>query len=314
MTPTVGVVVPLYDSSDTITATLASLATQTRPPDQVVVVDDGSSDGGSALVEPWSSVLPLTLIRHETNRGLAMTRCTAIDFLETDLVALLDADDVWLPDGLQLLVTTFDQRGGLISGNGLRWVSSGAVSRTPWHARRPIPAPADQLRRLAIENFVFIGSLFERLAYHAVGGFRSWPKTCEDWDLWLRFAAAGHIISAPEQPTALYRLRPTSMSAGDKTLEDEIEVLERLAREHPSPDVLAATRTGLRHRRARQGLKLAYERAGAGDRLGARRAATRALQGNGRHVVRGGAMLLAPSSAFRRRAQRHAEPDWVVNH
>ena len=164
MTASVGVVVPLYNGQDTITSALASLATQTRRPDHVVVVDDGSTDDGAGLVEAWSPRLPLTLIRHASNRGLAATRCTAIDALDTDLIALLDADDVWLPDGLELLTTTFSRHGGLVSGNGLRWISAAALSRSDWHLRRPIPAPADQLRQLAIQNFVFIGSLFRRSA------------------------------------------------------------------------------------------------------------------------------------------------------
>lgn len=314
MTATVGVVIPFYNSRETITSALASLAAQTRLPDQVVVVDDGSTDYGSELVQPWSSRLPLTILRHESNRGLASTRCTAIDALDTELVALLDADDVWLPDGLQLLTQTFAQQGGLVSGNGLRWASAGAVSRSSWHAKRPLPAPEDQLRALAIENFVFIGSIFSRSSYYEVGGFREFAKGCEDWDLWLRLAAAGEVISAPPQPTGLYRLRHTSMSAGDKTLDAEISVLEQLAIEHPSPKVLAAVRTGLRHRRARQGLKRSYQRAADGDPLGARAAAVRALQGNRRHVLRGAAMLMAPRWTCEKRADRQADPNWLVHH
>lgn len=314
MSESVGVVIPLYNARTTITSALASLAAQTRLPDQVVVVDDCSTDGGAELVRPWASHLPVTLLRNERNQGPGLTRRTAIAALRTDLVALLDADDVWLPDGLQLLTTTFARRGGLVSGNGLRWVAADAVSRLPWSVQHPIPAPADQLRRLAIENYVFIGSLFRRSEYLEVGGFRPGPKTGEDWDLWLRFSAAGHVISIPEQPTALYRLAPTSLSAGDRTLDDEIAVLKRFALEHPSPEVCAATRVGLRHRRARQGLKRAYERADSGDFTGARRAASRALQGNRRQIVRGAAMVAAPSWTYRKRLDRHADPTWVVGH
>jgi hypothetical protein len=87
-----------------------------------------------------------------------------------------------------------------------------------------------------------------------------------------------------------------------------------LAVEHPTSEVYAATRSGLRHRRARQGLRAAYERAGDGDLTGARRAAVRALHGSSRQIVRGAAMLVAPSQTVRRREERHADPRWVVDH
>lgn len=314
MTASVGVVVPLFNSRDTITSTLASLAGQTRLPERVVVVDDGSTDDSAELVEPWSSHLPLMLLRHKTNLGPGPARCTAIDALDTELVALLDSDDVWLPDALQMLTSKFERHGGLVSGNGLPWVAAQAISRSPWYGRHPVPAAPDQLRRLAIENFVFAGSLFSRSAYLAVGGFRAGPKTCEDWDLWLRLVAAGAVISTPEQPTALYRLRSTSLSAGDSTLDDEIAVLRRLAIEQPTSEVRAATRAGLRHRRARQGLKAAYQYAGEGNSIGARLAGARALQGNTRQVLRGAAMVAAPAWTSRKRAERHADPEWVVDH
>src|SRR5206468_3304652 len=67
----VGVTMSVYNGAATVTQALASVAGQTRRPDQVVVVDDGSSDGTVAAAEAWDDVLPLRVLRHARNSGVA---------------------------------------------------------------------------------------------------------------------------------------------------------------------------------------------------------------------------------------------------
>src|SRR5438045_2757626 len=95
---TIGVVISAYNAAAFIDQALASVAAQTRGPDAVVVVDDGSTDDTAARARRWAPRLPIRVLQHESNRGLCAGRRTAIEGLETELVVLLDADDVWLPE------------------------------------------------------------------------------------------------------------------------------------------------------------------------------------------------------------------------
>src|SRR5205814_2076225 len=100
----VAVVIAAYRAAPFIDAALASVAGQTRMPEEVVVVDDGSDDGTFEIASTWSAVLPLTVIRLTTNSGPAAARAAAIANCRSPLIALLDADDVWLPNHLAAMV------------------------------------------------------------------------------------------------------------------------------------------------------------------------------------------------------------------
>ncbi|HJV09225.1 MAG TPA: glycosyltransferase, partial [Acidimicrobiales bacterium] len=256
---TVGVTMSVYNGAATVGQALASVAAQTRRPDQLVVVDDGSTDGTPAIVEAWSAVLPLTLVRHETNRGLAQGRMSGIERLDTDLVLALDADDAWLPDHLALLLAAYRRRPGIVSPMAVAWNPS-SPNPVNWSRRlQPLPKSLD-LRHLLLMNFLFSGSLFERTAYEAAGGEYRFvdSNSPEDWDLWLRLTATGVQVSVLEEPTVLYRVHGSNMSADDRLLPMEIRVLEAFIAEHDDAALLAVARTSLQHRRARTALRAAY--------------------------------------------------------
>src|SRR5206468_98757 len=99
----VGVVIAAFNARSTIDMALASVAAQISPADEVVLVDDASIDGTAEHALRWKEVLPLRIISLEANVGSGPARSSGIDALRTDLVALLDADDVILPDHLSVM-------------------------------------------------------------------------------------------------------------------------------------------------------------------------------------------------------------------
>jgi hypothetical protein len=303
---TVGVTMSVYNGAATVAQALASLAGQTRLPDQVVVVDDGSTDGTYAVARAWEGVLPLRVVRHETNRGVAVGRMTAIAEVANDLVLALDADDAWLPHHLQCLLDAYEARPGIVSPMAVAWEPD-AARPVDWATRRqPLPRSLD-VEHLLIMNWVFSGSLFERKAFEAAGGMYRYPG-CEDWDLWLRLVRNGVPVSVLHEPTVLYRVHAGSISAEDRMLPREIEVLEGFLRETSDPRLRTAAGRSLRHRHARLALRAAYEQARVGRATAARRVAVGSLRGPAPVRLRGAAMVVAPTRTVRRRDLVHRAP------
>lgn len=296
---TIGVAIAVFNGSATIDAALSSIAGQTRQPEQVVVVDDGSTDQTAEVVETWGQVLPLVLVRHPENEGLAAARTTGTNRLDTDLVVAVDADDVWLPHHLDVMERAYAQQPGIITPTAVEW-NPDRDPAVDWGRRFQRQPRCADLEHLLVMNWLFSGSMYERAAYERVGAVHRFSG-CDDWDLWIRLVAAGETIMSTSEPTVLYRVHASSMSADDRLLDREIEVLEAALDEQSTPSVIAAAQRGLRHRHARVALLASYEAARSDRRWAARRFALRTLLGPSNVQMRGAAMLLAPRSTISRR-------------
>ena len=100
---TVGVVIPTFNSADTIERALRSVSEQSVLPDEVVVVDNASTDGTVVAVERFAQSTPqlnLSLIELQSNTGTGNARNVGWDKCQTSLIAFLDSDDSWHPNQL----------------------------------------------------------------------------------------------------------------------------------------------------------------------------------------------------------------------
>ena len=102
----ISVVIPTYNSAATIKAALDSVLRQTVQPDEILVLDDGSTDNTLALLESWR---PRVTIMQQENRGVAQTRNRLCQMAGGDLVAFLDHDDLWHPGYLEAQRRQFEQ-------------------------------------------------------------------------------------------------------------------------------------------------------------------------------------------------------------
>lgn len=112
-------VVPAYNRAHLIVEALDSIVAQTCLPNEIIVVDDGSTDDTVAVVNEWGlgSKIALKVIE-QANGGAASARNTAIANTEADLIAPLDSDDVWVPDHLETLLKPFLQHEDVIVSSG----------------------------------------------------------------------------------------------------------------------------------------------------------------------------------------------------
>ena len=108
----VSVIVPVYNASATIADTLESVAGQTEPPLEVVVVDDKSTDETAAIARGFASRLPdLKVISLASNGGVARARNAGIRIARGSLIAPLDGDDIWHPTYLEKMTRKVAERG-----------------------------------------------------------------------------------------------------------------------------------------------------------------------------------------------------------
>lgn len=178
--------VPCYNGEATLGATLESLLAQTRPPDEIVVVDDGSRDGSRAVAEQY----PVRLQVHATNKGLAAARNTALSATECDIILYVDADAKADPALVSTILAGFSSDD--VVGVGGRGIESNVHSLADrWRALHATQGHGAQ----PLEQCEYLFGLcmaYRRSALFEVEGFSPLFRTnAEDVDAGFRLTAAG---------------------------------------------------------------------------------------------------------------------------
>jgi GT2 family glycosyltransferase len=289
------VIIPALNAASTLNAALASVAGQTRQPQAVVVMDDGSEDATAEIATAWKARLPVEVIRGDQRSGIGTARRRAIACSELPMLTLLDADDVWLPDHLEAMFRTYARRPGLITADAHRWVPGLGIEASTYRHLCPIPPVHRQRLTLLDHNFVFIGTLFSRDDYLRAGGFRSSSLTA-DWDLWIRMSRVGVPIVGVDHPTVLYRVHAGGSFALSRLVAEQQQTAE-LAMEEAldAGERQVANRTIERLKAARH-LLASYEAVRSGSPGRARHYARRAVIPHARTAFKALAMMTAPEA------------------
>lgn len=193
------VVIPMYNAASTIEKTLESLVLQTRQPEQVIVVDDGSTDDCAQRVRNFVAPFRLTLLQ-QANQGPARARNTGIFAAEQTFIAFLDADDRWHPRKLEMQLALYARltaQGhsvGLIDCYQLSVFSDGTQQLE--ERRKCGNHFADFMRENVINGTS--GVLVVREAVCALGGFDPSLRFAEDRLLWTRIAEHWEIHTVPQ--------------------------------------------------------------------------------------------------------------------
>ncbi|WP_327233961.1 glycosyltransferase family 2 protein [Streptomyces sp. NBC_01317] len=223
-TPTVAVIIPARNGAAYIDRALASLVTQTVPPNEVVVVDDGSDDDTYHRARRWADLLPLKVIRSDP-KGTWHARRTAIEATDSEFILQLDADDTLLPGAVAGMTQAYARQPGLVAPRRFLLVE-GETENIPRPVVERLPDSEDQYVYMLVRNYIGVGCLYSRKDYEAVGGYRP-CRYAEDWDLWLRFAAAGIPISLPAEATYVYNMHSKNISTNIDIGATDLEILRR---------------------------------------------------------------------------------------
>ena len=237
--PLVSVIIPVYNGEAFVVEAVNSALAQTYSNLEVVIVDDGSPDNAAKLVQTrYQDEARVRLVR-QPNTGTAAARNTGIRYARGTLIALLDQDDRWLPEKLVRQVPLFDdpQVGLVHTGGCVVDVETGRITST-YHA-------AEQLALPDLVRWCKVGcatTLIRRDVLDQIGLFNPDLGGVDDWDMWIRIAAAGYKVRGIAEPLVEIREHTDNQGKRFEQLYSRVlTVIENTARfDALSPDVVAA--------------------------------------------------------------------------
>jgi len=256
MSPTVSVVIPTFNRADLILEALSSIQAQTRPVNEVIIIDDGSTDDTQRVVAGFTG--RVTYIR-QTNAGQAAARNHGMSVAKSDYIAFLDSDDLWAHDRIERQFEALDQFPSLdlVFGREAKFSSQKnfeecairdrlVLSRLE-SARCIVPEPFALLLR---ENFVPTSTaLFRRSCLSAVGFMDPAAQPSEDYDFWLRFALKGYQFGFVDKILGHRRMHEGNLvNQWFKLTNSVVEVLDRYKACYPDQhDFVARRLSGLHY-------------------------------------------------------------------
>jgi glycosyltransferase involved in cell wall biosynthesis len=213
--PTVSVIMPAYNVASYIGEAIASVLEQTHRELELLIVDDGSTDATATIAAHFAGRDRRVTLMRQPNGGISPARNQALRRSQGDVLAILDSDDVWEPQFLEAQLEILRTRPDVDIVSGNAWYLGSRLHGRPV---RPTPDPRPQPDLAAIvadEEAIFIMSVMRRRVYETIGPFDESLRTNEDYDYWLRAAAAGFTFARNERPLAHYRRRGDSLSANE---------------------------------------------------------------------------------------------------
>jgi GT2 family glycosyltransferase len=208
--PAFSVVVAAYQAAGTLAEALESALAQTLPAAEIVVVDDGSTDGTAEAAAAFGP--QVTLLRKQ-NGGEGSAKNAGARAASGDLVVFLDADDLFEPERLEALAELAVARPDLDVITTDAWLEVGGRRvRRCYDETWTFPAAAQRTEILR-RNFVFGLAAVSRERLLASGGFDESLRHATDWDLWCRLILDGASVGLVAEPLATYRIGTESLSA-----------------------------------------------------------------------------------------------------
>jgi glycosyltransferase involved in cell wall biosynthesis len=235
--PLVSVIMPAYNAERTLPDALDSALRQTYERLEVVVVDDGSTDGTRQILREYADRDPRVTYRCQDHAGPASARNRGIRAARGEYVAFLDADDLWLKDKLALQMGKARRQSGSVVLTGVqrfmvetgRQVTLSSTSPPDYRSKRNYVETL-----LGLTNFqmaVFNTALVPRACLDEVGIFDESLPVAEDWDLWLRLAGRFPFANV-DKPLLLYRKHAGSLTRTSRlgeTLAVQLAIMDRVA-------------------------------------------------------------------------------------
>ena len=224
--PTFSIVIAAYEAAGTIATAVESALAQTRPAEEVIVVDDGSRDDLAGVLRPYMDRIEVVW---RENGGGAAARNTGAEIARSDFMAILDADDAYHPRRLEAIADLAREQPELdLVTTDARLIAGGKgvgtfATYTPF---------VWEEQRTAIFDTCFVGGwpAVRMRRLEAIGGFDESFRIAYDWDCWLRAILDGARAGFVDEPYYDYVIHEGSLSASRAaSLWERARVLEKAA-------------------------------------------------------------------------------------
>ena len=186
----IAVIIPTFDRQHFLGRAIDSVLSQTRPAHEVIVIDDGSTDG----TVPWlKKEYPTVKLIEQTNQGVSAARNAGIQQAQSEWIALLDSDDEWFPEKLERQVKELQKYPEILFCHTDEiWIRKG-VRVNPMKKHQKFGGMIFS-KCLDICRISPSSALFSRTLLDDVGWFDETLPICEDYDLWLRITAKFPVL------------------------------------------------------------------------------------------------------------------------
>ncbi len=198
MSPLVSVIIPTYNRQNFLKEALDSVLAQTYRPLEIIVVDDGSTDG-----TPW--IIPRYPVKYVRGprQGVAAARNRGILLSRGDFIAFLDSDDLWKPQKIRQQIDFFERNPEAVAVQTEEiWIRKGKRVNPRRRHRKPSGFFFDRALELCLVSPS--GVMLRRKALFEIGLFDERFPVCEDYELWLRLAAR-YPVFLIEEPLVIKR-------------------------------------------------------------------------------------------------------------
>jgi glycosyltransferase involved in cell wall biosynthesis len=210
----VSIVIPVFNCEEVLAETLESVRAQTFRDFEVIMVDDGSTDGSATVARRFCEKDSRFHLIQQANGGISAARNAGIEKARGEWIAFLDDDDIWFPEKLtrQMQLSREDPRANFLFTNYHTWDGRRDL-HLAYAAKKPLPE-GDTLKQL-IFGFVYLPSTVtvRRQALLDAGLFDVTLKmAAEDWDMWLRLASRGIWARGMRESLVRHRRWPGSLT------------------------------------------------------------------------------------------------------
>jgi len=226
--PAISTVLPVYNGESYLREAVDSILGQTFTDFELIIINDGSTDGSGAILREFSSRDPRIVLIERPNGGLVLALNEGIALARADLIARMDADDVAMPERFALQYARMSAAPQLgVLGSFIRLMDrEGRIIRLADYPvteaetaqfleqGSPVAHPAVVMRRSAVL---------------AAGGYRRAFAHCEDYDLWLRISEKGYGIANLPEPLLNYRMHGANVSTMHREAQEIGTMIARLS-------------------------------------------------------------------------------------
>lgn len=225
-------ILPVYNGRKFLRGAVESVLAQTLPPCELIVVDDGSTDGSLDAIEGLTASFPIRILRQE-NAGQSTARNLAARQATGDYLAFLDQDDRWHPQHLELLVAPLEAE----PANGWAYsdfdeidLGGNVVTLAFLHAHG-VRHPKRTIYECVAGDLMVLpsASILRRTAFEAVGGFDEQLCGYEDDDLFVRMFRAGWGHAFVDRPLVRFRIHTNGSSSSARFIESRLRYASKLA-------------------------------------------------------------------------------------